>query len=100
LALRRTAAVPLLALAVTLATPAPATGAAPGGDHRRTLHVASSARAPGDGSLSRPFPRISQAVGAAEAGDTVLVGPGRYAELVTSARPGRPTAPIRILGGP
>jgi Right handed beta helix region len=30
----------------------------------------------------------------------VLVGPGRYAELVTSARPGRPTAPIRIVGRP
>ena len=59
---------PLLALAVTLAAPAPVTGAPPGGDHPRTLHVASSARAPGDGSVARPFPRISQAVGAAEAG--------------------------------
>jgi hypothetical protein len=100
LALRRTAAVPLLALAVTLAAPVPAAGAPPGADHPRTLHVASSARTTGDGSLSRPFPRIAQAVGAAEAGDTVLVGPGRYAELVTSARPGRPTAPIRIVGRP
>jgi hypothetical protein len=75
LALRRTAAVTLLALAVTLAAPAPATGAPPGSDHPRTLHVAGSARAPGDGSVARPFLRISQAVGAAEAGDTVLVGP-------------------------
>ena len=32
-------------------------------------------------------------------GDTVLVGPGRYAEEVRTVRPGRPGAPVRILGG-
>jgi Right handed beta helix region/Protein of unknown function (DUF1565) len=100
LALRRAALVPLLALAVTLAAPTPDAGARSRSDRPRTLRVASSARAPGDGSPARPYRTISRAVRAAQAGDTVLVAAGRYAEYVTSARPGRPGAPIRIVGRP
>jgi hypothetical protein len=98
--LRRKAVVTLLALAVTLAAPTPGAGARSRSDHPRTLHVAGSALAPGDGSPARPFRTISRAVRAAQAGDTVLVAAGRYAEYVTSARPGRPSAPIRIVGRP
>ena len=89
-----------LAVALTPLHPRPAGGAPAGGDRPRTLHVASSARAPGDGSAASPYPRITQAVSAAGAGDTILVGAGTYAELVTTVRPGRPGAPIRILGAP
>ncbi|HSO52031.1 MAG TPA: right-handed parallel beta-helix repeat-containing protein [Actinomycetes bacterium] len=88
-----------LAAAVALGVPAPA-GDPTWSDNPRTLHVAANAAAPGDGSMARPYPRIAQAVAAAVAGDTVLVGPGRYAEEVRTARPGRPKAPIRILGRP
>jgi parallel beta-helix repeat protein len=45
-------------------------------------------------------PRIGQALAAAVAGDTVLVGPGDHAEEVRTVRPGRPGAPIRIVGRP
>jgi hypothetical protein len=67
-----------MAAAVALGVPAPAGGLA-WSDHPRTLHVAADAAAPGDG---------------------VLVGPGRYAEEVRTVRPGRPAAPIRVLGRP
>jgi hypothetical protein len=67
-----------MAAAVALGVPAPA-GDLAWSDHPRTLHVAADAAAPGDG---------------------VLVGPGRYAEEVRTVRPGRPAAPIRVLGRP
>jgi hypothetical protein len=89
-----------LAAAVALAVPAPAAAPPSWSDHPRTLHVAAHAAAPGDGSTSRPYPHIAQAVAVAAAGDTVLVDPGRYAEEVRTVRPGRPGAPIRILGRP
>ena len=57
-------------------------------------------RRPGTAPWPGPIPRIAQAVAAAVAGDTVLVGPGRYAEEVRTVRPGRPAAPIRVLGRP
>jgi hypothetical protein len=88
-----------LAAAVVLAVPAPA-AAPPSRSGPRTLHVAAHAAAPGDGSATRPYPHIAQAVAVAMAGDTVLVGRGRYAEEVRTVRPGRPGAPIRILGRP
>lgn len=88
-----------LAAAVALGGPAPA-GDLTWSDHPRTLHVDADAAAPGDGSMARPYPRIALAVADAVAGDTVLVGPGRYAEEVRTVRPGRPAAPIRVLGRP
>ena len=44
-------------------------------------------------------PRIGQALAAAVAGDTVLVGPGDHAEEVRTVRPGRPGAPISGSSG-
>jgi hypothetical protein len=90
----------VLAAAVALAVPAPAAAPPSLSDHPRTLHVAARAAAPGDGSVARPYPRIAQALAVAVAGDTVLVGPGRYAEEVRTTRPGRPGAPIRVVGRP
>ena len=89
-----------LAAAVVLAVPAPAAAPPSRSGHPRTLHVAAHAAAPGDGSATRPYPHVAQAVAVAVAGDTVLVGPGRYAEEVRTVRPGRPGAPIRVLGRP
>jgi Right handed beta helix region len=89
-----------LAAAVALAGPAPAVAAPSRSDHPRTLHVSSTTHGPGDGSTTRPYPRVTQALAVAVAGDTVLVGPGRYAEEVRTVRPGRPGAPIRIVGRP
>jgi Right handed beta helix region len=90
----------VLAAAVALGVPAPAAAAPTRSDHPRTLHVSRAAKGPGDGSAASPFRRISQAVAVALPGDTVLVGPGRYAEEVRTVRPGRPGAPIRVLGRP
>ncbi len=89
-----------MAAAVVLGAPAPATAAPAWSDHPRTLHVSGAAHGPGDGSTARPYDRIAQAVAVAMPGDTVLVGPGRYVEEVRTVRPGRPGAPIRILGRP
>jgi hypothetical protein len=89
-----------LAAAVALAVPAPAAAAPDRSDHPRTLHVSDAAQAPGDGSMASPFHRIAQALAVAVAGDTVLVGPGRYAEELRTVRPGRPAAPIRVVGRP
>src|SRR4029453_16437517 len=91
----------VLAASVALAVPPPAATASPSGsDHPKTLHVARAAQAPGDGSSARPYPRIAQALAVAMPGDTVLVGPGRYAEEVRTVRPGRSGAPIRVVGRP
>jgi hypothetical protein len=90
-----------LAAVVALGAPAPAAGdRTVMSDHPRTLHVAAHAAAPGDGSMTSPYPHITQALAVAVAGDTVLVGPGRYAEELRTVRPGRPGAPIRIVGRP
>jgi hypothetical protein len=90
-----------LAAVVALGAPAPAAGdRTVMSDHPRTLHVAAHTAAPGDGSMTSPYPHITQALAVAVAGDTVLVGPGRYAEELRSVRPGRPGAPIRIVGRP
>jgi hypothetical protein len=86
-----------LAAVVALGAPAPAVGGRTVmGGHPRTLHVAAHAAAPGDGSAASPYPRIRQALAVAVAGDTVLVGPGRYAEEVRTVRPGRPGAPMGV----
>ncbi len=51
----------------------------------------------GDGSAaSAPLGRIQQGVQAAQPGDTVLVAPGTYAELVSTVRPGLDGAPITV----
>jgi parallel beta-helix repeat protein len=86
-----------LAAVVALGAPAPAAGGRTVmGGHPRTLHVAAHAAAPEDGSAASPYPRIGQALAVAVAGDTVLVGPGRYAEEVRTVRPGRPGAPMGV----
>ena len=90
----------VLAASVALAVSPPATASPSGSDLPKTLHVARAAQAPGDGSSARPYPRIAQALAVAMPGDTVLVGRGRYAEEVRTVRPGRPGAPIRVVGRP
>jgi Right handed beta helix region len=72
----------------------------PAGGQPRTLHVSVAAHQAGDGSPASPFRSISEAVSAAGPGDTILVGAGTYPEFVTTVRPGRPAAPIRIVGRP
>ncbi|HSK37913.1 MAG TPA: hypothetical protein VLA80_14375, partial [Actinomycetota bacterium] len=65
-----------LAVAVALSAPATAAGVPVASDRPSTLHDASAAPAPGDGSSTSPYPHLGPAVAAARAGDTVLVGPG------------------------
>lgn len=99
-AARAGALLAMAALVATLPATPPAGGAPAGSDHPRTLHVSSRPGPAGDGSAASPYRSVSEAVAAAQAGDEVLVGPGTYAERVTTVRPGRPDAPIRIVGLP
>jgi hypothetical protein len=66
----------------------------PGG---RTWYVSADGATGADGSQDRPFGAIDLAVATARAGDTVFVGPGTYPGF-TTARSGRPDAPVRIVG--
>jgi len=51
----------------------------------------------GDGSAaSAPLGRVQQGMQAAQPGDTVLVAPGTYAELISTVRPGLDGAPITV----
>jgi hypothetical protein len=61
---------------------------------QQVWHVASGSA--GDGSAAAPFGRIQQAMQAAQPGDTVLVAPGTYAELVATVRSGGPALPITL----
>ncbi len=72
----------------------PVETATPGG---RTWYVSADAATGADGSGDRPFGSIELALAEARAGDTVLVGPGTYPGFST-ARSGRPNAPVRIVG--
>jgi parallel beta-helix repeat protein len=90
----------VVAAAAASLLPGPAGGQAGPAAQPRTLHVSRAARPAGDGSAASPFARIADAVAVAGPGDTVLVGAGTYAELLTTVRPGRPAAPIRIVGTP
>ena len=50
----------------------------------------------GTGTSAAPFGRIQDALAKAQAGDTIHVGPGTYAESLVTVRGGMPNAPIRI----
>ncbi len=52
------------------------------------IYVDIKAESGGDGSQDKPFRRINEAAAVAEPGDTVLVAPGIYRELVDPANPG------------
>ena len=61
-----------------------------------TYHVAPQGSDAASGSQAAPWASISHAVDQVAAGDTVLVGPGTYPELVAVTRSGTAAAPIRI----
>ena len=60
----------------------------------REWHV--SPGSAGDGSATRPFGSVAQALGVAAAGDVVLVAPGTYAEGLQTVRGGSETAPLLV----
>jgi hypothetical protein len=53
--------------------------------------------ATGSGTRSSPFGRVQQGLNAAQAGDTVTVLPGTYAEAIQTVRSGSPDLPIRVV---
>ncbi len=61
---------------------------------QQVWHVAAGGA--GDGSAAAPFGRIQQGMQAAQPGDTVLVAPGTYPEMVTTVRSGGPELPITL----
>ncbi|MBW3611874.1 MAG: right-handed parallel beta-helix repeat-containing protein [Actinobacteria bacterium] len=61
------------------------------------LHVSSAAGPDGDGTQSRPYASIDEALVRAQPGDQVLVASGEYPPFIT-VRPGTAEAPIRITG--
>jgi hypothetical protein len=50
----------------------------------------------GDGSSGSPFGHIQDAIDAAQPGHTITVGPGTYAEQLSTARSGAPGQPVVI----
>lgn len=60
----------------------------------RDWHVVSGGS--GDGSATRPFGRVADAVAIAAPGDEILIGSGTYREPLRIARGGRPGAPLVI----
>jgi hypothetical protein len=50
----------------------------------------------GTGTLAAPFGRIQDAIAAAQPGDTIIIGPGTYAERLASVRSGTATARITL----
>jgi hypothetical protein len=74
------------------------TATAPAAGRARTIMVATTGTPAGDGSAERPYRSVQQALVDARPGDTVAVAAGTYTEGIHSIRPGRPGAPIRLLG--
>lgn len=70
---------------------------APLGLIAKTWIVDAAAPGPGTGSVNSPFPAISMALSVAAAGDTILVAPGAYAEVLTI--PNVDNLCIRSIGG-
>jgi parallel beta-helix repeat protein len=60
------------------------------------IHVSRSAPTGGNGSLARPFNAIAAGLKIAGPGDTVIVGEGVYAEIVTTVRSGTAEKPILL----
>ncbi len=61
---------------------------------RREWHVRAGSR--GDGSSASPFGRVADALAVAGPGDTVLVGPGTYAEAIATVRGGTAASALAI----
>lgn len=98
LALAPVATTPGLAPSSAGATSGPPTGLVQQPAPGRTLHVAAGIGPGGDGSAGAPFDGVQRALEVAVAGDTILVGPGRYPGRVSSVRSGTAQAPIRLVG--
>jgi nitrous oxidase accessory protein NosD len=83
----------VLAVALTALLVRAVTGSDPG----TAWHVSAAAAPGGDGSASRPYASIDDALVQAQPGDQVMIAPGQYPPFVTR-RAGTPDAPIRIIG--
>ena len=90
-----------LAAVVALGAPAPAAGdRTVMSDHPRTLHVAAHAAAPGGGSMTSPYPHITQALAVAVAGDTSWSARGATPRRSARSVPGARARPSGSSGGP
>lgn len=65
----------------------------------RDLYVSNDGVASGNGSQAAPFTTIQEALNAAQAGDRIKVGRGKYNEKLSFPRSGRPGSPIVLEGG-
>jgi hypothetical protein len=79
-----------LLLFAGFAIPAPVSGA--------TYYVAKTGHDANSGTLSLPFLTVQKALDLAQPGDVVRIGPGTYAEDLSTTISGRPGAPIVLDG--
>ncbi|GAA1844963.1 right-handed parallel beta-helix repeat-containing protein [Asanoa iriomotensis] len=89
----------LLAVGALVAAGSPAIGVSAAAAPPSKIYVAKSCGSAPDGSVSKPFCAISQAVAVAVAGQTIEVGTGSYNENVVP-RSGEPGKPITIAAAP
>ena len=62
--------------------------------HARTYYVSLTGGDGNPGTQEKPFRTIMKGARAAQAGDTVVIGPGRYDEIVAVPNSGAPGKPI------
>lgn len=68
--------------------------------HAATYYVATNGNDSNAGSQAQPFKTIQKAVGVVRAGDTVMIGAGRYPAFVLRNINGTSVAPITFKGDP
>ncbi len=69
----------------------------PTDDETTGKFVDGSVSSSGDGSISAPFKTIQEALNLVQAGETLIIAPGEYAETLRTSQSGQPGARITVM---